>query len=688
MANLNDFSEKYYAKLWRSMDWERNYKMLENFQKQLSILAKNHDSNGVRSLQDKITNITEIRALAVHKVTDENNAGAGIDGVLWISDADKMRGAMSLNAADYEAKPFRRIIIQDKHKMKERHIGIPTVKDRAIQTLYSFVLDPVAEASADKKSFAFRNGRSALDAHHFISEALKYPDSPEWVFIGDIKSCYDSISHGWLMKHIPMNKDVLRSFLKAGFIFGNELFPTEQGISLGMSISPIIANMTLDGLRQTIFNLQPRYKTPDYGDGEFVRYADDIIVTARSKESAYKIKSAVKKFLSIRGLRLSETKSKIIHVSEGFDYLSRNYCKRDGILCVTPSEKAVKSFEQNLKDFILNNGKQQSQRNLIKGLNARLQGWAAYHRIEKSSEVFHHIDSLVSALLLKLMQKLYPNKTKQQLISTYWHEDFDGTKVYTLPQRKDIRVVRMKDIILIAHNPVILSKNPYIDTEYFKSRSESQDEKNINGRYKSVWKRQSGKCYYCGKVMAKEQPIKLIHRESIDDNSTSNLAYIHSTCEQDEAIFIQTDIENPSNIDVFEIAKEITEKDDTLKETSKISYSALKDYFSKCNENKFALKFSEIEKILKGKLCSLAYKYKSFWHRKSKREFADSWQSEGFEVSEIDFKKKKAYFHKTDNNRGKLSIPKVFLTDKIPNNAKYELEHFFEYIRKKYGIQK
>ena len=166
--------------------------------------------------------------------------------------------------------------------------------------------------------------------------------------------------------------------------------------------------------------------------------------------------------------------------------------------------------------------------------------------------------------------------------------------------------------------------------------------------------------------MDKEQPIKLIYRESIDDNSTSNLAYIHSTCEQDEAIFIQTDIENPSNIDVFEIAKETTENDDTLKEKSKISYSVLKEYFSKRNESKFALTFSEIEEILKNKLCSLAYKYKSFLHRKSKREFADSWQSEGFEVSEIDFKKQKAYFHKADNNRSKLNIPKVFLPIKFP----------------------
>ena len=265
-------------------------------------------------------------------------------------------------------------------------------------SIYSLALDPIAESAADKKSFAFRKGRSALDAHSFICDSISYPDSPEWILIADVKSCYESISHEWIMNNIPMNKKVLHSFIKAGFIFGKELFPTEHGISLGMSISPIIANMSLDGLQKVIFDLHFDQFNIDYSNGNFIRYADDIFVTSRTKEFAIKIKSAIEKFLSVRGMKLSEKKTRIVNVSQGFNFLSRHYCKRDGI------------FYDNLKDFILNKGKQISQRSLIKGINPKLHGWAAYHRVEQSHDVSRHIDCIVSSLLLKLMKEIFPLK--------------------------------------------------------------------------------------------------------------------------------------------------------------------------------------------------------------------------------------------------------------------------------------
>lgn len=327
---------------------------------------------------------------------------------------------MSLIPDNYKAKPFRRVVIQDKHKNKERHISIPTIKDRCMISLYAHILDPISESTADKKSFAFRKGRSALDAHSFVCDSVKYPDSPEWILISDVKSCYESISHKWIMDNIPINKKVLYSFLKAGFIFGKELFPTEHGVSLGMSISQIIANMSLDGLQKIIFDLQFS-KSINYSNGNFIRYADDIIVTSKTREFAIKIKSAIERFLSIRGMKLSEKKTKIVHISQGFDFLSRHYYKQDGIFYVIPSSKAIKSFEDNLQNFIINKSKQISQRSLIKGINAKLQGWAGYHRVEDSLNTFRHIDCVVSSLLLKLMKCIFPSKSEKQIIDTYWY---------------------------------------------------------------------------------------------------------------------------------------------------------------------------------------------------------------------------------------------------------------------------
>ncbi len=686
MPSLSDFGEKYYSKRWRQMDWDKTYKALKNLQQRLALAEYEHNNAMVTTIQRLITDSTEIRAFAVKKVTDQSGRRPGIDGVLWLSDADKMKGAMSLNAEDYQAQPLRRIVIQDKKKMKSRHIGIPTIKDRAMQALYSFALDPVAEACGDKKSFAFRTGRSALDVHYFICDAIKYPHSPEWILIADVKSCYESISHEWLMKNIPMNKTVLLEFLKAGFVFGKELFATEHGISLGLSISPIIANMTLDGLQKAIFDLQPYYEQIDYADGNFIRYADDIIVTARTKESAIKIKGAVEKFLSVRGLKLSEKKTKIIHISESFDFLSRSYCKKNGILCATPSDRAIKSFEENLHNYILNKGKQQSQRSLIKGINARLQGWASYHRIEDAMDAFRHIDCLVQTLLLRLMQQLFPSKTKKQLIEKYWYEEADGTKIYALPHRRDIRIFRMKDVILTEHIPIVLNKNPYIDTDYFNTRLEIQDIQKINGDFKAIWKRQKGKCYYCGRPIHESDLKKIVHIGSIDDNSPPNLAYIHKSCDMCETMFIHTNIENPSETDIFEIVDEICSADEGVMEHKRYNINALRDFFKNCIEKEISLSFSEIESILGASLGSNAYNFKSFWHKKS-GILSEAWQSQHFEITLVDTEKKEIYFRKSEEKDvSKLIIPKVFLTDKIPNNAKYEIEHFFEYIRKKYGI--
>ena len=443
-----------------------------------------------------------------------------------------------------------------------------------------------------------------------------------------------------------------------------------------MSISPIIANMSLDGLQKVIFDLHPDQFNIDYSNGNFIRYADDIFVTSRTKEFAIKIKSAIEKFLSVRGMKLSEKKTRIIHVSQGFNFLSRYYCKRDGIFCVTPSDKAVKVFEDNLKDFILNKGKQISQRNLIKGINAKLHGWAAYHRVEQSYDVFRHIDCIVSSLLLKLMKEIFPSKSRKQIIETYWYEEADGSKSYSLPQRRDIKVIKMKNIILINHEKVVLNKNPYIDKEYFELRMKDQDIQKVNGDLKSIWRRQKGRCFYCGRKLFEDQQKRLIHINSLDDDSIENLAYIHETCSQKEAEFIETDIENPNETDVFEIIDETSE--------NKVDYSKLKKYFSKRKERKFSLTFSKIEKILDQYLSQNAYKSKAFWFRK-RSNISSAWQSMGFEIFSVDLRKQKVFFHKS-KKVSKLSIPEIFLTDKIPNDAKYELEQFFKYIRKKYGI--
>lgn len=228
---------------------------------------------------------------------------------------------------------------------KKRPLGIPTMYDRAMQTLYALALEPIAETTADTVSFGFRKGRSAKDACEQIFCVLARKCSPKWIIEGDIKGCFDNINHEWLLANIPMDKRIMRQFLKSGFIYQGNLFPTQTGSPQGGAISSIYANMTLDGLEKLI---QDNYHRNSKGNIEnhyraktkvnLVRYADDFIITADSREIAEELKILVSNFLQSRGLQLSEEKTTITHIDNGFDFLGWTFRKYKEKLIIKPSK--------------------------------------------------------------------------------------------------------------------------------------------------------------------------------------------------------------------------------------------------------------------------------------------------------------------------------------------------------------
>ena len=238
-CNNIEFPKEYLEKLWKGLDFELAEKKVLLLQKALAKACLKKDYERIKKIQNKITSSFEARILAVKKVVDSHYA-AGVDGIKWRKDYEKMLAVVNLTSKNYKAQPQKRIVIQDVRGLKERRIGIPTLRDRAMQILQFFALEPVAETLADRKSFAFRKGRTALDAHACLWDNLCDETCPEWVLITDVENYYESISHDWLMRNIPMDKHVLKEFLKAGVVFNGELFPTERGISLGCSISPLL----------------------------------------------------------------------------------------------------------------------------------------------------------------------------------------------------------------------------------------------------------------------------------------------------------------------------------------------------------------------------------------------------------------------------------------------------------------
>ncbi|KAF5433071.1 RNA-directed DNA polymerase [Candidatus Methanophagaceae archaeon] len=415
---------------------------------------------------------------------------AGIDGAKWTTQNAKMNAAQKLSDKRYEAKPLRRVYVPKPGSTKKRPLSIPTMYDRAMQTLYALALSPIAELTADLCSFGFRKYRSAQDACEYAFVCLSTKNYAQWVLNGDIKGCYDNIGHVWLLENIPMDKAILKQFLKAGFVYKRHLNPTKAGTPQGGIISPILANMTLDGLEVAIASRYYVTKRGIIDKGRcnphkvnFVRYADDFIVTAASEEIADELAVLVKSFLKERGLELSDEKTQIIHIDDGFDFLGWNFRKYKGKLLIKPSKKAIDIVTRKISD-VIKRAKAWNQENLIDALNPIVIGWSNYHQSVVSAEVFSKQDNRMWNMLWRWAKRRHQDKSKNWIIKKYWHSDGSRNRVFSTERN---RLKLFSDTKIVRHTSLKLAKNPYLDSEYFKQRKLRQKTLKLTGRCKMRW---------------------------------------------------------------------------------------------------------------------------------------------------------------------------------------------------------
>jgi RNA-directed DNA polymerase len=447
---------------WGSIDFTKCHWRIRRLQARIVKAQLEGKPGRVKALQWILTHSFSAKVLAVKRVAGNRGAKtAGVDGEIWRSTAAKSKAILSLGKRGYKALPLRRVYIL-KSNGKMRPLGIPTMKDRAMQALYLMALEPIAETTADRNSYGFRPMRSTADAIGQCFNVLARKKSAVWVLEGDIKGCFDNIGHDWLMEHIPMDKSTLKKWLKAGFMEGKTLFPTGEGTPQGGIISPALANMALDGLER---ELKKRFRRQNKVN--MVRYADDFIITGKSKDVLEnEVKPCVEAFLQARNLELSPDKTRITHIEDGFDFLGQNVRKYNGKLLIKPSKRNVKAFLDKVRKIIKGN-KTARQLSLIMKLNPVIRGWANYHRHVVSKETFNSVDKMLWRMVWQWAKGRHPKKDSRWIKGKYFKTEGSRNWVFaveeTMSDKKGNvrRLTEVTDIPIRRHVKIKAEVNPF-----------------------------------------------------------------------------------------------------------------------------------------------------------------------------------------------------------------------------------
>jgi RNA-directed DNA polymerase len=544
---------------WETLPWHKLERSVFKLQKRIYRAARRGDTKAVRRLQRLLRKSRAAKLLAVRRVTQDNRGKntAGVDGVVTVSGPERLDMASALDLRG-EASPVRRVYIPKQGTDEFRPLGIPTMRDRAAQTLVKLLLEPEWEAGFEPNSYGFRPGRSCWDAIQTVFLCVN--QKAKFVLDADIAKCFDRIDHEELLKKVgasPTIRRQLRAWLKAGYLDGGELFPTEAGTPQGGTASPLLANIALHGLETLVRERFPERKGRQKGEYQappnVVRYADDFVVLHEKREVVEECQRLISEWLKPMGLELKPSKTRITHTLEsvdggtpGFDFLGftvRQFRRgRDNSVrnahgqpagfspAIKPSKASVQRHVQRLRE-IIDRHRGSSQEALIAELNPVIRGWCRYHAVGVSSRTFQRIGHTLFRMLYSWARRRHAKKGRRWVAHKYWRLD-EGRGWEFRPAGSEFGLYKHESTPITRHVKVQGGRSPFDgDWVYWSGRQ---------GRYPGVkpWmgfllKRQAGKCRYCGLYFRDGDVIELDHivpKSAGGKTSPRNLQLLHGHC--------------------------------------------------------------------------------------------------------------------------------------------------------------
>jgi len=475
---------------WNAVKWHKVEKYVDKMQKQIYRAVSEKDFRKARYVQIKLFNSESALLLAIRRVTQINKGKRtpGIDGYRALTDkkrAELFDTMKNMNIKLHNPKPAYRKYIKKKNG-KFRSLGIPVIKDRICQELVRMVLEPQVEVNFEPTSYGFRPQRGCHDAESRIMNNIMHGNW-SWIFEGDFKSCFDSLDHNFILKQIkgfPLY-NLVEKFLKAGYVDSNVLYSSNRGTPQGGILSPLLANIALDGLEE-LLNISYRKRTRDgyvfyvtEGNYRVVRYADDFVIFANSKEDIEAVYDILNPYLRERGLELAEEKTRITHIMDGFDFLGfnfRRYKTFNGFINLCkPSKESIKRFKSKVTE-ICKQFHGQSVDALIDRLNPFIRGTANYWKPTNAKKIFSDMDKHIWRNIYKFVRRLHPNKPwnwiKKKYFPRYYDGKYYGNWVLTGPKKGNI-LTKMAWTPIRRHVMIKYNYSPYdkSKSEYFMKRN-------------------------------------------------------------------------------------------------------------------------------------------------------------------------------------------------------------------------